>query len=230
MSRISSHVKHTYCSWLGGEGVWSWAVRRGYGGAGCHSEVRGVLGQFITVNTWIDGKMNRWVDTPKGLMVTNRAREDGRGHGARGGGSSVFVWGLHVWALVLVFSGSLEAEGVCVCVCVCACGDVLFTGGVSPQYTEASRPLTSPWSLTSVNTDRRERQLWPWVNTKANTWRQAAHAYTSTRNHIDTHIHTHTHTHTHTHSHTLTHTPCWQANNWSPLLSRPGPSSDTSHN
>lgn len=40
-------------------------------GQGCHvsPEVRGVLGQSITVDRWMDGKMNRWVDAPKGLMM-----------------------------------------------------------------------------------------------------------------------------------------------------------------
>lgn len=47
--------------------------------------------------------------------------------------------------------------------------DMLFSGGVCLQCTEASRPRTPPWSQTSVNTDSMERQRWPWVNTKANT-------------------------------------------------------------
>lgn len=73
---------------------------------------------------------------------------------------------------------------VCAFLCVWKCVDILYCGGVCLQCIEASRPKAPPWSLTSVNTDSMERQRWPWVNTKANNRRQAAHAcaYTSTKN------------------------------------------------
>lgn len=53
---------------------------------------------------------------------------------------------------------------------------------VSPAR-ETSRPQTPPWSPVSVNTDSTKKQHWPWVNTKANTWGQAADTREYTRTH-----------------------------------------------
>lgn len=79
--------------------------------------------------------------------------------------------GLHVCACALFSKDVLVHFCMCLCLCGGVCGgvDILFSVGVCLQCTEASRPRTPPWSLTSVNTDSMERQRWPWVNTKANT-------------------------------------------------------------
>lgn len=39
------------------------------------------------------------------------------------------------------------------------------------------RPWSPPLTLMPVNTDSTVRQSWPWVNTKANTWRPTAHTH-----------------------------------------------------